>query len=51
MKYNLEHKKIIYNAVKLYQMNNVGLTSKKYELCDEILKTLFDEVGENESRN
>jgi len=45
--FNLEQRKIIYNAVRRYQMNNVGLTSKSYETCNEILNNLFDEVTEN----
>lgn len=44
--FTLEQRKIIYNAVRRYQMNNVGLTSKSYEVCDEILNNLFDEVTE-----
>jgi hypothetical protein len=44
--FTLEQRKIIYNAVRRYQMNNVGLTSKSYEICDEILNNLFDEVTE-----
>jgi hypothetical protein len=46
--FTLEQRKIIYNAVRRYQMNNVGLTSKYYELCDEILNNLFDQVTEYE---
>jgi hypothetical protein len=42
--FNLEEKKIIYNAVRLYQMNKVGLTSKSYQVCDDILNSLFVEV-------
>lgn len=45
--FNLEQRKIIYNAVRRYQMNNVALTSKSYEVCDEILNSLFDEVTES----
>lgn len=45
--FNLEQRKIIYNAVRRYQMNNVGLTSRSYEVCDEILNSLFDEVTES----
>lgn len=44
--FTLEQRKIIYNAVRKYQMNNVGLTSRAYEVCDEILNKLFDEVTE-----
>ena len=47
--FTIEHKKIIYNAVRLYQMNNVGFTSKQYKLCDEILTNLFGEVKTNEA--
>jgi hypothetical protein len=45
--FTLEERKIIYNAVRRYQMNNVGLTSKSYETCDKILNKLFDEVTEH----
>lgn len=45
--FNLEQRKIIYNAVRRYQMNNVALISKSYEVCDEILNSLFDEVTES----
>jgi predicted double-glycine peptidase len=41
---NLEERKIIFNAVRLYQMNKVGLTSKAYQVCDDILNKLFDDV-------
>jgi hypothetical protein len=44
--FNLEEKKIIYNAVRLYQMNKVGLTSKSYQICDQILNNLFNDVNE-----
>lgn len=36
-----EHKKVIYNAVRQYQMNSVPLNSKNYQLCDEILNKFF----------
>lgn len=39
-----EHKKIIYDAVRQYQMNSVSLSSKKYQLCDEILNNFFGDV-------
>lgn len=42
--FTLEQKKIIYNAVRLFQMNRVALNGKEYQLCDEILNNLFDEV-------
>jgi hypothetical protein len=42
--FNLEEKKIIFNAVRLYQMNKVGLISKAYQVCDDILNKLFDDT-------
>jgi hypothetical protein len=36
-----EHKKVIYDAVRQYQMNSVSLSSRKYQLCDEILNNFF----------
>ena len=42
--FNLEEKKIIFNAVKSYQMNKVGLISKAYQVCDDILNKLFDDA-------
>ena len=39
-----EHKKVIYDAVRQYQMNSASLGSRKYQLCDEILNNLFADV-------
>ena len=39
-----EHKKVIYDAVRQYQMKSVSLSSRKYQLCDEILNNFFAEV-------
>jgi hypothetical protein len=50
MEFTLEQRKIIFNAVRNYQMNKVGLTSKAYETCDEILNFLFDDVTESGSK-
>jgi len=36
-----EQLKLIFNAVRYYQMNKVSLTSKAYEDCDEILNSIF----------
>lgn len=44
MEYNLEQKKVIYCAVRQYQMNQVSLNGKKYKICDEILKSLFFDI-------
>jgi hypothetical protein len=41
--FNLEQRKVIYNAVRYYQMNAVSLTGKTYQTCDEILNSLFEE--------
>ena len=44
MDFTLEQQKIIYNAVRYYQMNRVPLNSNQYSVCDEILNGLFNEV-------
>lgn len=47
MEFTLEQQKIIYNAVRYYQMNRVPLNSNHYQVCDEILNVLFKEVKLN----
>lgn len=42
--FTLEQKKIIFNAVRYYQMNRVPLNGKEYGICDEILENLFIET-------
>lgn len=42
--FTLEQKKLIFNAVRYYQMNRVPLNGKDYEICDQILNNLFTEV-------
>ena len=42
--YTKEEKKLIYDAVRYYQMNAVPLNSKDYQICDSILNELFSEV-------
>jgi hypothetical protein len=42
--YTKEEKKLIYDAVRYYQMNAVPLNSKSYQICDSILNELFSEV-------
>jgi len=42
--FTLEQKKIIFNAVRYYQMNRVPLNGKEYGVCDEILESLFTET-------
>ncbi len=42
--YTKEEKKLIYDAVRYYQMNAVPLNSKNYQICDSILNELFSEV-------
>ena len=44
MEFTLEQQKIIYNAVRYYQINRVPLNSNHYQVCDEILNDLFKEV-------
>lgn len=42
--FTTEQKKMIFNAVRYYQMNRVPLNGKDYIICDEILNGLFDKV-------
>lgn len=42
--FTLEQKKIIYNAVRYFQMNRVALNGKDYKICDEILNKLFTDT-------
>ena len=44
MDFTLEQQKLIYNAVRYYQMNRVPLNSSHYRVCDDILNGLFSEV-------
>jgi hypothetical protein len=46
--FTLEQKKIIFNAVRYYQMNRVPLNGKEYQICDEILNSLFTETKLNQ---
>ncbi len=42
--FTLEQRKIIYNAVRYFQMNRVALNGKDYKICDEILNNLFTDA-------
>lgn len=42
--YTKEEKKLIYDAVRYYQMNAIPLNCKSYQTCDTILNELFAEV-------
>ena len=42
-----KHKKLIYNAVRYYQSNQIGLNSQECVVCDDILNNLFKEVKGN----
>jgi hypothetical protein len=44
MQFTLEQRKIIYNAIRYYQMNRVPHAGKDYQVCDDILNELFDDV-------
>ena len=48
MNFTLEQRKLIYNAVRYYQMNRVPHAGNDYSVCDEILNGLFKEVKLNE---
>jgi hypothetical protein len=47
MNYSLEEKKLIFKAIRFYQMNHVPLASNAYKMCDSIMNGLFDEVTES----
>ena len=42
--FTIEQKKVIFNAVRYYQMNRVPFNGKDYGICDEILESLFTET-------
>ena len=44
MEFTPEQKKLIYNAVRYYQINRVSLNGKEYQICDDILNGIFSEV-------
>jgi hypothetical protein len=44
MDFTLEQRKLIYNAVRYYQINRVPHAGKDYQNLDEILNGLFSEV-------
>ena len=44
MDFTLEQKKLIYNAIRYYQMNRVPHDGKDYRICDDILNGMFSEV-------
>jgi len=44
MDFTLEQQKLIYNAVRYYQMNRVPLNGKDYQICDNILNGMFAKV-------
>jgi hypothetical protein len=47
MNFTSEQQKIIYNAVRYYQINSVPVNSKQYSACDEILNAMFKDVRLN----
>lgn len=44
MNFTLEEEKLIYSAVRYYQINCVSLNGKQYKVCDDILNKLFSQV-------
>jgi len=44
MKFTSEQKKLIYNAVRHYQINRVAHDGRDYGICDEILNEMFTDV-------
>jgi hypothetical protein len=46
MNLTIEEQKLIYNAVRYYQMNRVPLNGGAYQTCDAILNKMFSTVKE-----
>jgi hypothetical protein len=42
-----KHRKVIYNAVRRYQISVVAATSDEFLICDEIMKNIFSEIKDN----
>lgn len=42
--FSQEEKKIIFNAVRHWQMTRAPLNGKDYQICEGILTDLFDDV-------
>jgi hypothetical protein len=47
MEFTDRQDKLIYDAVRYYQMNKVPVDSKLYQECSQILDTLFQKVRVN----
>jgi hypothetical protein len=47
MQFTDKQDKIIYDAIRYYQMNKVPLDSKLYRECSQILDALFSKVRVN----
>lgn len=39
-----EEMKVIFNAVRYWQMHKTSLNGKEYQICDDILNRWFDNV-------
>jgi hypothetical protein len=44
MEFTPEEQKVIFNAVRQYQMNKVSLNGNQYKVCEEILNKIFPQV-------
>jgi hypothetical protein len=44
MEFTPEEQKVIFNAVRQYQMNKVSLNGNQYQVCEEILNKIFPQV-------
>ena len=47
MEFTPEQQNIIYNAIRYYQMNRVPHAGKDYQVCDDILNEMFEDVKMN----
>ena len=44
---DIKQLKLIYNAVRYYQINKVPLDSPSYRECDEVLNSIFPKIVTN----
>ncbi len=50
MEFNQEECKLIYNAVRYYQIHGIPFNGNDYRICDQILNRTF-EIAKNYPKN
>lgn len=46
-----EEKKIIFHAVKYWQMNKASFEGKEYKICEKILSNWFENTQKKDEQN